>query len=80
MPWFVYIIECNDGSFYTGISNNPAARIAAHNAGKGAIYTKGRGPVLLKALFEFETRREAMKEEYRIKQLDKTRKMKLFNV
>jgi putative endonuclease len=45
--WFLYIIRCADGSLYTGISTDVARRIEKHNAGKGASYTKGRGPVQL---------------------------------
>ena len=78
MAWFVYIIECADLSLYTGISNDVAARLASHNEGRGAKYTKGRGPVKLKALFEFATKSEALKEEFRIKQLSKSQKLKLF--
>ena len=45
--WTVYLVECSDGSLYCGISNDLDARIAKHNAGKGAKYTRGRGPVKL---------------------------------
>ncbi len=46
--WFVYIVECADGTFYTGITNDLERRIDEHNAGKGARYTRGRGPVSLR--------------------------------
>ena len=46
--WFVYIVECQDGSLYTGIAKDVCARIVQHNLGKGAKYTRGRGPVQLK--------------------------------
>ena len=46
MPaWFVYVVRCRDGSLYTGISRDVAARVRQHNQGKGARYTRGRGPV-----------------------------------
>ena len=75
--WFVYILECSDGSLYTGITNDLDKRIVKHNAGKGARYTRGRGPVKLFAVFNFETKSLALKEEYRIKQLSKQEKIKL---
>ena len=78
--WFVYIVMCRDGSLYTGISNDPVSRIAAHNAGKGAKYTKGRAPVVLKALYALDSKAAALKEEYRIKQLGKQAKIRLFNL
>jgi putative endonuclease len=47
MPWFVYIAQCGDGSLYTGVTTDPAARELAHNAGLGAAYTRSRLPVRL---------------------------------
>ena len=71
---YTYIVKCSDGSFYTGWTNDIDKRIEAHNAGKGAKYTKTRRPVELVYLEEFPTKEEAMKREYAIKQM--TRKMK----
>jgi len=75
--WYVYLAECSDGTIYTGISNNVEARIAAHNAGKGAKYTKSRRPVTLKACWSYPDKSEATKAEYAFKQLSRIRKMQL---
>lgn len=77
--WFVYIVECSDGSLYTGITNNLERRLLTHNNGKGGKYTRTRLPVELKASFEVLNRSEASKEEYRIKQLSRIEKIKLIN-
>jgi putative endonuclease len=44
-PWFLYLVECRDGTLYTGVARDVARRAAAHDAGRGARYTRGRGPV-----------------------------------
>ena len=72
---YTYILKCKDGSLYTGWTNDPEQRVAAHNTGKGAKYTRGRGPVQLVYLEEFDTKQEAMSKEAKIKRL--TRKEKL---
>jgi putative endonuclease len=69
MSWFVYLIECDDGSLYTGIAVDPQARFAAHLAGKGARYTRSHPPRRLLAAVPFPDRSAALKEEYRLKQL-----------
>lgn len=69
MPWFVYLIECRDGSIYTGITVNVAARYAAHLSGKGARYTRSHRPRRLLAAIECADRSDASKAEYRIKRL-----------
>lgn len=74
MKFFVYIIQCADKTFYTGYTTDLDKRIEKHNRGKGAKYTRSRLPVRLIWSEEFPTKSAAMKEEYRIKQLD--RKMK----
>ena len=79
MIWFVYIIECSDKTLYTGITNNLDKRILTHNSGKGAKYTRGRTPVKLLVSFELENKSLAAKEEYRIKKLSRTDKIKLIN-
>ena len=71
---YTYIVKCSDGTFYTGWTKDIEKRIEAHNAGKGAKYTKTRRPVVLVYLEEFATKEEAMKREYAIKQM--TRKAK----
>lgn len=71
---FTYILKCKDNTFYTGWTNNLEKRLLAHNLGKGAKYTKSRRPVEIVYYESFETKEEAMKREYEIKQL--TRKQK----
>ncbi len=74
---YVYILECRDGSLYTGWTPELEKRIEAHNSGKGAKYTKGRRPVTLRYFEVFATKSEALKREYAIKQLSREEKMKL---
>jgi putative endonuclease len=79
MPYFVYILECADGTLYCGITNDIEKRIMAHNSGKtGAKYTKSRRPVVLKYSEKFETKGEALKREHEIKQLSRGEKLNLF--
>lgn len=75
--WYVYILKCSDDTLYTGITNDLEKRIQKHNEGKGAKYTRGRGPVALIKSFECLTKSEALKLEYKIKQLPKEEKLKL---
>lgn len=74
---YTYILKCSDGSLYTGWTNNIENRLKAHNDGKGAKYTKGRGPVKLVHIEEFNTKKEAMKREYEIKHMSRREKEKL---
>ena len=74
---FMYVIECVDGSLYTGYSPDVQARFAAHQAGTGARYTRGRGPLNLLAVAEFVTKHDAMSAEYRFKRLSRDRKDEL---
>lgn len=76
---YTYIVECKDGTFYTGWTNNVEKRLMAHNAGQGAKYTKSRRPVKLVYKEEFETKEEAMSREYAIKRLSRTQKICLIN-
>ena len=71
---YTYILRCKDDTLYTGWTNNLEKRVEAHNAGKGAKYTKARVPVELVYYEQFETKEEAMKREFAIKQM--SRKMK----
>jgi predicted GIY-YIG superfamily endonuclease len=73
--WYIYILKCSDGTLYTGITNNLDKRIKQHNEGKGAKYTRGRGPVALVKFFTRLTKGEALKLEYQIKQLSKQEKL-----
>ncbi len=78
MPdWHIYILRCADGTLYTGIATNVAARLATHNAGKGAKYTRGRLPVSLIYQEKAESRSAAQKREYAIKRLPATLKRRL---
>ena len=78
MPcWYVYLIECRDGSVYTGIATDVARRYAEHAAGKGARYTRSRPPVRLLGSFEYPDRGAASRAEYAIKQLPAARKRAL---
>ncbi len=77
MAHFTYILRCKDGSFYTGYTNDLEKRVQAHNEGKGAKYTKGRGPVELVYFEEFDEKTEAMKREWAIKQMSRGEKMEL---
>lgn len=76
---YVYIVECNDGTYYTGYTNDIDKRIETHNKGQGAKYTRGRKPVKLKYLEGFDNKSEALKREYRIKQLTRKEKEDLIN-
>lgn len=77
--YYTYIIECKDKTLYTGYTTDLEKRIATHNIGKGAKYTKGRAPVILKYYEAFETKEEAMKRECSIKKLNKKDKLKLID-
>ncbi len=77
MAWFVYLIECRDGSIYTGIAVDVAARYAAHASGKGSRYMRAHPPVRLLAVFEYPDRSAASSAEYRIKQLSAREKRSL---
>lgn len=74
---YTYIVECADKSLYCGWTNDLEKRIIAHNAGKGAKYTKPRLTVRLVYHEEFETKEEAMSREWQIKQLSRAEKEKL---
>lgn len=74
---YVYILECVDKSLYTGYTNNLEKRLKTHNSGKGSKYTRSRLPVKLIYFEEFETKIEAMKREYYIKQMSRNDKLKL---
>lgn len=71
---YTYMVRCKDGSLYTGWTNDLEKRIKAHNEGKGAKYTRSRGPVELVYTEEYETKQEAMSREVKIKHLTKTEK------
>lgn len=74
---YTYILKCSDGTYYTGWTNDLPKRIEAHNSGCGAKYTKPRLPVELVYYEEFDTKEEAMRREYAIKQLSRKKKERL---
>ena len=71
---YMYVLECADGTLYTGYAVDVQARLAAHNAGKGAKYTRARLPVSLLAYAEFASKHDAMHAEYVFKQLSRNEK------
>ena len=75
--WGVYILQCGDGSLYTGSTDDLEHRLAAHRAGKGAKYTRGRGPLNLQYWCVCENRSAALKMEWKIKQLSRCDKLRL---
>lgn len=76
---YTYMVRCADGSLYTGWTNDLEKRIKAHNAGKGAKYTKTRLPVELVYWEEHETKEAAMSREYAIKRMTREKKLSLLN-
>lgn len=77
---YTYIVKCSDETLYTGWTNDLEKRLRAHNSGKGAKYTKNRRPVELVYFEEYDTKQEAMKREYAIKQLPREKSSLLFDV
>jgi putative endonuclease len=77
--WFVYVLRCRDGSLYTGISTDVEQRVAAHNAGKGARYTRPRLPVTVVHLERKRSRSTALKREAAIKSLSRAEKLHMLN-
>ena len=75
--WVVYILECADGTLYTGITNDLERRIDAHKSGKGAKYTRGRAPFTLLHAETRASRSLALKRESEIKSLDRAAKLQL---
>lgn len=71
---FVYMVRCTDGTLYTGWSTDPAARLRAHQSGKGARYTRAKGAAALAYVERCADRRAAMRREYALKQLPKAQK------
>lgn len=74
---YTYILECADGSYYTGWTTDLEKRVAAHNAGRGAKYTRSRRPVRAVYYEVFDTREEAMSREWHIKKLSREEKRNL---
>ena len=74
---YTYILECSDGTYYTGWTNDLDHRLKSHNAGTGGKYTRPRRPVRLVYYEIFDTKQEAMRREYAIKQLSRAEKEEL---
>ena len=74
---YVYVLECADGTFYTGYTTDVERRVAEHDAGEGAKYTRGRTPVELVYTERFDSRSAAMSREYELKQLSRPAKERL---
>ncbi|MEL6449018.1 MAG: GIY-YIG nuclease family protein [Pseudomonadota bacterium] len=75
--WSLYVLRCGDGSLYTGISPDVAARLEAHRAGRGSRYLRGRAPLVLVAEVSVGDRAAASRAEYRFKQLARRDKLRL---
>ncbi len=73
--WIVYLVRCADGSLYCGVTNDLKKRLDAHNRGKGAKYTKSRGPVAVVGTSSEMSKSDAMKLEYRVKKKQANRKL-----
>jgi putative endonuclease len=80
MPFFCYLLECADGTFYTGWTTDPPRRERQHNAGRGARYTRARRPVKLVHVEELPDRAAAMKRERAIKKMAREQKRKLIQM
>ena len=75
--WFVYILRCGDGTLYTGITDDVQRRLEMHRSGKGAKYTRGRGPLELVRQEEWESKSQALHREAEIKSMKKQQKLAL---
>ena len=75
--WWVYILRCGDGTLYTGMTDDPERRLAAHRSGHGAKYTRGRGPLELVYSEACGTRGDALRREAAIKRLPRAKKLRL---
>ena len=75
MSHYVYILQCRDGSLYTGYSTDPERRLKEHQEGKGARYTRGRRPVELLGFLKFDSRSEALSAEAAIKRCSHQKKL-----
>ena len=78
--WILYILECGDGTLYTGITNDLSHRLRAHQAGKGAKYTRGRGPITLRYTEACESHSQALQRELQIKKMTREQKWALCQI
>lgn len=77
--WTVYILECGDGTLYTGITDDLQRRLKAHEAGKGAKYTRGRGPLTLRYREKHPDKSSALRREAELKRLSRKDKLLIIN-
>lgn len=77
MGWYVYMLRCGDDSLYTGITDDVEKRFLAHQTGKGAKYTRGRGPLELAYVEEQPDKSTALRREYEIKKMTRQKKLEL---
>ena len=77
--WKLYILECKDGTLYTGVTDDLPRRLAAHRSGKGAKYTRGRGPLILRYTECCEDRSAALRREIQVKRMTRPEKLLLCN-
>jgi putative endonuclease len=78
--WFVYVARCSDGTLYCGVARDVAERIARHDAGKGARYTRGRGPLRVEAVRKCPSHGDALRLELAVKRLSRAEKEELVDV
>jgi len=78
--YYVYILKCEDDSYYTGYSNDPQKRFEKHKTGKGAKYTRAHKPVSIEMTIPFETKSEAMQAEYLLKQFSHIEKSAIIEI
>jgi len=78
--WFIYILQCADGSLYTGITTDPKRRFKEHLSGKGGNYTRSHKPVKQVYQETVETRSEALKREFEIKSWSRKKKISILNL
>ena len=80
MKWFLYVLQCSDGTYYTGVTTNVDRRLTEHNTSKrGSKYTKSRRPVKLIYSLEYENRSSAQKAEHKFKNLTRKQKQKIIS-
>ena len=78
-PWYLYVVCCSDSTLYTGITTDIKRRISQHNSGRGAKYTKGRGPVKLMHIRQYKNRSDASKAEAKFKKFKRTKKLQIID-
>ena len=79
MKWYVYLLRCSDDTLYTGMTNDPPRRLAVHNAGTGAKYTRARRPCTMVYCEEAESRSAALSREAAVKRLTRPQKLALLS-